>query len=180
MDEQAKRVIDIIIDNEVIHKDGRIISYVNDKDDPGGETNWGISKRQYPNLIIDKLTRQDAEDIYFADYYSKLRCQLMDFNVALSICDFGVNAGIETSARALQLVINRLGNFNLVLDGKIGSKTIEAIKTIKNIGTTNYMLLMFTDFKKRFYKSIRVGRKYKYLITDLNRTDKIQDMIDAT
>lgn len=171
MDEQAKKVIDIIIDNEG--------GYVWDFSDSGGETAYGISSRAYPDLIISKLTKQDAEDIYFADYYSKLNGQKLEFDVILSLCDFGVNAGIKTSARVLQLVINRMGNFNLDTDGKIGNKTLEALKTIRHMGATNYMLLRFTDMKKRFYLGISGGKNLKFLRGWLNRTDKIQDIIDA-
>ena len=45
-----------IIDN-VLESEG---GYVNDKDDPGGETNMGISKRAYPDLDIKNLTREEA------------------------------------------------------------------------------------------------------------------------
>jgi lysozyme family protein len=38
--------------------------------DPGGETNWGISKRAYPNLDIKNLTRDDAIAIYQRDYWT--------------------------------------------------------------------------------------------------------------
>src|ERR1043166_4882428 len=37
--------------------------------DPGGETNFGISKRQYPFLDIKKLTREEAIAIYERDYW---------------------------------------------------------------------------------------------------------------
>jgi hypothetical protein len=32
--------------------------YVNDPSDPGGETQWGISKRSYPDVDIKALTRE--------------------------------------------------------------------------------------------------------------------------
>lgn len=35
--------------------------YVNDKKDPGGETNMGISKRAYPHIDIKNLTKSDAK-----------------------------------------------------------------------------------------------------------------------
>ena len=34
--------------------------YVNSPKDPGGETNFGISKKSYPYLDIKKLTKTDA------------------------------------------------------------------------------------------------------------------------
>jgi len=38
--------------------------YVNDPNDPGGETNYGISKASFPNEDIKKLTLQRAMEIY--------------------------------------------------------------------------------------------------------------------
>ncbi|WP_425526518.1 glycosyl hydrolase 108 family protein [Xanthomonas oryzae] len=43
--------------------------YVNDPRDPGGETQWGISKRAYPELNIRALTRDQAIEIYRRDYW---------------------------------------------------------------------------------------------------------------
>ena len=41
--------------------------YVNDIDDPGGETMMGISKKAYPNLDIKNLTKEDVKNIYYKD-----------------------------------------------------------------------------------------------------------------
>ena len=43
--------------------------YSNDPLDPGGETNWGISKRSYPNVDITNLTRAEAKVIYREDFW---------------------------------------------------------------------------------------------------------------
>ena len=46
--------------------------YVNDPLDKGGETKYGISKRQYPHLDIKNLTKEDAGKIYYRDYFEKI------------------------------------------------------------------------------------------------------------
>lgn len=43
--------------------------YVDNSNDPGGETNYGISKREYPNLDIKNLSVADAITIYKRDYW---------------------------------------------------------------------------------------------------------------
>lgn len=73
--------------------------YVNDPVDPGGETNYGISKRQYPNVDIKGLTRQDAVGIYKRDYWDALNCGDMSFDIACAVFDTAVNMG---AGRALQ------------------------------------------------------------------------------
>ena len=54
-----KTTFDEIID-VVLHHEG---GYVNDPKDPGGETNYGISKRAYPDVDIKNLTEDGAKDI---------------------------------------------------------------------------------------------------------------------
>lgn len=94
---------------------------VNDPDDAGGLTKYGISKRSYPKVDISSLTEDQAKEIYWNDYYSKLRISdINDDRLAWQVFDFGVNAGVNRSARTLQ---NILG---LIPDGVIGDKTIAA------------------------------------------------------
>jgi lysozyme family protein len=45
--------------------------YVCNPSDPGGETNFGITKRSYPDLDIKGLTREDAIAIYWRDWWTK-------------------------------------------------------------------------------------------------------------
>src|SRR3990167_976286 len=79
--------------------------YVNDPDDPGGETNWGISKRSYPTVDIKHLTREGAKQIYRADFWNRIHADSMYDGVAFQALDFAVNSGIETAVRKLQAAI---------------------------------------------------------------------------
>lgn len=76
--------------------------YVNDPNDPGGETNWGISKRSYPNVDIKNLTRDQAKAIYLRDFWSRINADKLPDGVAFQTFDFAVNSGIETAVRKLQ------------------------------------------------------------------------------
>lgn len=71
--------------------------------DPGGETNWGISKRSYPNVDIKALTREQAKDIYKRDFWDVLG----DAHPAVKfqVFDFAVNSGIQTAIRKLQAAV---------------------------------------------------------------------------
>lgn len=85
---------------------GRVLTneggYVNNPDDPGGETNWGISKRSYPNVDIKGLEREDAVKIYRRDFWDLCHCDAMPAVLAFQALDFAVNSGIETAIRKLQ------------------------------------------------------------------------------
>jgi lysozyme family protein len=85
-------------DRTIGHEDG----YVNDPNDPGGETKWGISKRSYPNLIIKALTREQAKEIYLRDFWNRIHADRLDDGVAYQLFDFAFHSGIETAVRYLQ------------------------------------------------------------------------------
>jgi lysozyme family protein len=84
--------------------------YVNNPADPGGETRYGISKRAYPNLDIAQLTLEEAKQIYQRDYWDKLNCDGMSWELALINFDCGVNQGISV-ARAIQRVTQNAAQF---------------------------------------------------------------------
>ena len=108
--------------------------YSNDPDDAGGETKYGISKAQYPDLDIKNLSYKDAQEIYRRDYWNKLQCDsFTDDVISWELFDFGVNAGIEKSARVLQEALNLMG-YKVDVDRIIGPQTIHQT----NIATVKY------------------------------------------
>ena len=91
-------MFDIFFDRLMGHEGG----YSNDPHDPGGETNWGISKRAYPNIDIKHLTREDAKTIYLRDFWAKINADKLPEGAAFQLFDFAVNSGIETAIRYFQ------------------------------------------------------------------------------
>jgi len=92
--------------------------YVNDPNDPGGETKWGISKRSYPNLDIASLTIEDAVEIYLRDFLRPLKFDRLPDGIAFQLFDFAVNSGVKNAIMHIQ---DALG---LKEDGIIGLQTI--------------------------------------------------------
>lgn len=92
---------DLAFDRLIGHEGG----YVNNPRDPGGETNWGISKRSYPHLNIRKLTREDARAIYRRDFWDRIKGDKLHDGVAFQVFDIAVNSGIETAVRMLQRAV---------------------------------------------------------------------------
>ena len=78
-----------LVDRVLSHEGG----YVNDPNDPGGETKWGISKRSYPHLDIAALTLEDAQEIYRRDYWYALNLNAQPWPKALCLFDCAVNMG---------------------------------------------------------------------------------------
>ena len=86
--------------------------------DPGGETNFGISKAAYPYLDIANLTRDQAIDIYQKDYWHSLYASLSDQSLCNALFDFGVNAGDKTAVLVLQRCLG------VTEDGVFGAETL--------------------------------------------------------
>lgn len=96
-----------------------------DPNDPGGETNFGISKKSYPTIDIKNMTQQMAEDIYFRDYWTVCKCDAMPFGFAIAVLDCAVNQGVGESIRLLQKTLG------VEVDGVIGAATLLAITSAR-------------------------------------------------
>lgn len=75
--------------------------YVNHPSDPGGETNYGISKRSHPELDIKNLTKLEALDIYYKEYW-KDEWEKLGFPLAACMMDTSVNMGEKRARYFLQ------------------------------------------------------------------------------
>lgn len=98
--------------------------YSNHKDDPGGETKWGISKRSYPSLDIKNLTVLDACEIYKRDYLEPLRWREYHEGVGFQLLDLAVNSGVRQAIKLLQKAIA------VKQDGIIGPNTIRRLNSL--------------------------------------------------
>lgn len=104
-------MFDTMIERILSHEGG----YVNHPSDPGGETNWGISKRSYPNEDIKNLTRDGAKTIYKKDFWDVIEGDKLPDGIAFQFLDSAVNSGISQSIRFLQRAIG------VADDGHFGS-----------------------------------------------------------
>ena len=109
---------DRFIDRLLSHEGG----YVNDPNDPGGETRFGISKRSYPRLNIRKLTRAEAIAIYRRDFWERSRADDLPPAVGFQLLDGAVNSGIDNATRWLQRAVG------VADDGIIGPVTLGALR----------------------------------------------------
>lgn len=122
------------IANDIIAREG---GYVNDPDDLGGATNFGVTIGTLRRLGIDNdgdgrvtsadvriLTRAQASDIFVEHYFSGPRIDELPPVLHASVFDMYVNAG-SNAVRILQRLLVDMGQ-SIVVDGQIGPQTIEA------------------------------------------------------
>jgi len=65
--------------------------YSNDKNDPGGETKYGISKRYHPTEDIKNLTIDRAKAIYLEEYWIPAKCDSAPYPMDVCLFDSQVN-----------------------------------------------------------------------------------------
>jgi len=107
--------------------------YVNDPKDPGGETNFGISKRQYPFLEISKLTQEQAMGLYQRDYWLPIYDDILSQAHATKVFDLAVNMGHRAAHRLLQKALRKYKHFyktDITVDGIFGPKTLGAVNDV--------------------------------------------------
>lgn len=114
--------VDAMIDR-LIEREG---GYVNHPLDPGGETKYGITKRSYPDLNIQGLSRTEARDIYERDFYRRFSLdQLSDPRTAEWILDWLVHSG----PGAIRHIQRELG---VAVDSVMGQETLGALNQLKD------------------------------------------------
>jgi len=134
MTEAFNEAFDIVISYEK--------GYVNDPNDKGGETKFGISKKWHPEVDIKNLTIDGAKDIYFKEYWNNKKLNLervskFNIKVAIELFDISVNQGIFAAAKYLQKALNlfnRDGKLfpDITVDGWIGESTLGALEKLKS------------------------------------------------
>lgn len=141
--------------NQLLKHEG---GYANTKDDNGGETYAGITRKYHPELKIwkslDKQKNKKAymptddeweeiDQIYWLKYYSKVNADfLTDERLAYSLFDFSVNAGVVTAVKTLQKILG------ITVDGKCGQQTISTANAQSHVFTK------FVEARKCYYNSI--------------------------
>lgn len=122
--------------------------YVNDPQDPGGETKFGISKRSYPALDIANLTLEQAKEIYLRDYWAP--ASAAPDVIKFDLFDMAVNSGVETAVRMLQRAVGT-GE-----DGVLGPITLQAANSMNPMR----LALRFNAARLRFYTSLAIWPRF--------------------
>lgn len=144
--------------------------YANIKEDAGGETYKGITRKNYPNMSfwkkIDRLKKENVDaayinrilsnnlsieieikDFYKKNYWDKVEGDnIQNQAFAENLFLLAVNAGIK---RAVKVAQTSCGFFDKDIDGKIGPKT----KMMFEKAGENEVKL-FNEIEINFYKSL--------------------------
>jgi len=145
--------------------------YVDDPDDRGRETKYGISKRSYPNVDIKNLTKKDAIEIYKRDYWDVNRTGEMPVTVGIVLFDSSVLFGPSRPSKWLQTACNLSRYGDIAVDGVIGPKTISAAMLASEASIVENMIAIrikaHTDDVKENRKQIKFLRGWMNRISEL-------------
>ena len=147
--------------------------YVNNKDDRGGETNFGITKdtARANGYMGDmrSMTKKDAYDIYYKAYWQKYKCpELAQIHplLAFHVFDLAVHGGSGRAGQHLQRLLNvsnRKGQdyADIGADGVIGNGTLRALDAFVRRngqeGLRNFIITL-VGMQANFYISITENR----------------------
>lgn len=142
--------------------------YVNDPDDPGGETKYGISKRAFPTEDIRNLTEERARFLYAEGYWTPGCSALDKISPALAVAyfDMVVNSG-RTAAR--RVLYSSMG-----FDPDTAVKWTDVEARVRHLGT-DAALIAFLLERVFFLNSLAHSRKY--IRGWINRQRALKDLL---
>ena len=122
------------IAQDIVVREG---GYVNDPDDPGGATNFGVTIHTMRRLGLDldgdgdvdtsdvkSLSRAQAVDIFVRHYFERPKISQLPSILHATVFDMYVNAG-GNAVKILQRLLVDMG-YSVSIDGALGPQTVGA------------------------------------------------------
>lgn len=177
-DSRVEKIID-----ELIKSEG---GYVNDPDDNGGPTKYGITQatltrylgRQATIQDVKNLTVELAKEIYRQNYYYGPRINALPDLIEPVMLDMMVTHRPKVCWKLLQGVINEAGFGPVDEDGVPGPQTFKAATIIAD-AMKNYLVNALVDARNAFFKAIveHEPKQSKFLKGWLNRSERFREKV---
>ena len=123
------------IATEIVKREG---GYVNDPDDPGGATKFGVTIHTMRRLGLDlnqdgrvdtadvrNLTRDQAVDIFIKHYFERPLIAELPPALQPTVFDMYVNAGANAVKILQRLLVDM--NYDVTVDGALGPQSLGAV-----------------------------------------------------
>ena len=125
--------------------------WVNNPNDPGGETNLGVTKAVWeeyvghPVTTMKNLTKDDVAPLYEQKYWRACYGEVLPRGLDFIVFSMGVNAGPGRSVKLLQQSIG------CVPDGVIGPAT----RSLICASNTATLIAKFSEVRREYYRSLK-------------------------
>jgi lysozyme family protein len=126
--------------------------WVHHPQDPGGETNLGVTKRVWEEYVghpvktLKNLTKDDVAPLYEQKYWRPCYAEVLPRGLDFVVFSMAVNAGTGRSVKLLQQSIG------CVPDGIIGPRTRKLISSSN--GAT--LIAKFSETRREYYRSLKL------------------------
>jgi lysozyme family protein len=167
MSDTADRGFNIAFDKLMEHEGG----FVDDPQDRGGATKYGISLRYLKSRkdVVDydgdgdvdkddicKMNKMDAKVIYYNDWWRKYGYYKVNSqNLSAKIFDLSVNMGPKNPHKFAQKACNLISGSSLSVDGIFGQKTIDALNNLEQ-DSIRKVLHLICLYAIEFYLNITI------------------------
>lgn len=156
---------------EIVAREG---GFVNDPDDPGGATKYGVTIGTLRRLKMDlngdgritvadvqRLSRADAARIFKREYYLRPKIDTLPEAIQPSVFDMYVNSG-GNAVRILQRLLAEFGE-PVTVDAAIGPKTAQAAARVQ-AKAAKYFADAYAIARRNYYYALAdrrpASRKY--------------------
>lgn len=155
----------------LVHEGG----YVNDPVDPGGATNKGVTQAVYDSWRVTHgqsvrsvrhIEQAELLGIYKLRYWDQVRGDDLPSGVDYAVFDYAVNSGVSRSSKYLQAVVG------VAQDGKIGSQTIAAVKSLSAAIVIDRLCDKRLDFLRGLGTFWRFGKGWTNRVSHVRKQAK--------
>ena len=134
----------------LLHHEG---GYVWHPEDPGGETNLGVTRAVYEQWVgrqvmdgeMKRLTVADVAPIYKTNYWDKIKGDDLPSGLDFAAFDWGVNSGTGRPVRVIQKYISAKQ------DGVIGPKSLALVAENDPANMIQYLY----EQRQKFYERLK-------------------------
>ena len=113
-------------------------------------TKWGLAAMTYPHLDIANITLEQAKEIYYNDWWLKLKMERWPNVMKYQMFDAAFNHGTGRANQFLQYAAR------VKDDGVIGPKTITAV----NMTDPNDLVLRFLAKRLRYFTEVKTWAEF--------------------
>ncbi len=148
------------IATDIVRREG---GFVNDPDDPGGATKYGVTIHTMRRLGLDirgdgivderdvrRLSMSQAVDIFKKHYFYKPKIDQLPKALQVSVFDMQVNAG-GTAIKLLQKLLNAFGE-DIAVDGALGPQSIVAVERVLAIAPDHLVDAYGIERRNYYYR----------------------------
>ncbi len=155
--------------------------YVNNPNDSGGATNYGVTHAVYsayrkskglPLRPVTLISSFEVREIYSQNYWKAAGCDLLPSNLAMCHFDWAVNHGTVGAIKTLQQVVG------VNADGVCGPKTLSGIIAAVAGHREVWLCDRYNAIREGYYRRWGVGSQSVFLKGWLNRLNALRTEIN--